>query len=42
MLVNGHTLTYQPKDAATRVRDVVAAEVPVRKVALQLRQWGTT
>ncbi|MFF3256735.1 fic family toxin-antitoxin system, toxin component [Actinacidiphila glaucinigra] len=38
--VNGITLTYQPKDAAILVRDVVADEVPVRKIALQLRKWA--
>lgn len=39
--INGHTLTYQPKDAAILMRDVVAGEAPVRKIALQLRQWAT-
>ncbi|MFJ4849349.1 MULTISPECIES: fic family toxin-antitoxin system, toxin component [unclassified Streptomyces] len=39
--VNGHTLTYEPKDAAILVRDVIAGEAPVRQIALQLRQWDT-
>lgn len=38
--VNGHTLTYQPKDAAILVRDTVAGEKSVREIALQLRRWG--
>ncbi|MFD3456611.1 fic family toxin-antitoxin system, toxin component [Streptomyces sp. NPDC058691] len=39
--VNGRPLTYQPKDAATLVRGVVAGTVPPREIALQLRRWST-
>lgn len=39
--VNGHTLTYPPKDAAVLVRDAIAGAKSVKEIALQLRQWGT-
>ncbi|MFJ5220900.1 fic family toxin-antitoxin system, toxin component [Streptomyces sp. NPDC088354] len=38
--VNGRSLAYEPKDAAILVRGVIAGDVPVRQVALQLRQWA--
>jgi death-on-curing protein len=38
--VNGRTLDYPPKEAAALVRDVVAGDIGIMGIALQLRRWA--
>ncbi|MEV7341758.1 fic family toxin-antitoxin system, toxin component [Streptomyces sp. NPDC093544] len=42
LALNGHRLTYRPKDAVALVRDATAATVGVAQIARQLRTWATT
>jgi prophage maintenance system killer protein len=41
LALNGHRLTYQPKDAVALVRDAAALTVGVAGIARQLRAWNT-
>lgn len=41
LALNGHRLTYQPKDAVALVRDAVATTIGVAQIARQLRTWDT-
>ncbi|MFC9842781.1 fic family toxin-antitoxin system, toxin component [Streptomyces sp. NPDC060223] len=42
LALNGHRLTYRPKDAVALVRDAAAATVGVGQIARQLRNWATS
>jgi prophage maintenance system killer protein len=41
LALNGHRLSYQPKDAVALVRDAAAATIGAAQIARQLRAWET-
>jgi prophage maintenance system killer protein len=40
LALNGHRLTYQPKDAVALVRDAASGTQGVAQIARQLRTWA--
>ncbi|MFI0150098.1 fic family toxin-antitoxin system, toxin component [Streptomyces lydicus] len=42
LALNGHHLTYQPKDAVALVRDAASAAIGVAQIARQLRAWAAS